>query len=94
MIPKITFGIIILNGESFTRYNLRSLYPFAYQIIVVEGVVGLGWPNAVMQLAKGLLALVTDALLIHGRQRWTTLVRAISVVISRFGYTIGRRNLW
>lgn len=35
--PKITFGIIVLNGEPFTRYNLRSLYPFAHQIIVVEG---------------------------------------------------------
>lgn len=37
--PKITFGIIVLNGEPFTRYCLRSLYPFAHQIIVVEGAV-------------------------------------------------------
>jgi hypothetical protein len=36
-IPKITFGIIVLNGEPFTRYCLRSLYPFAHEIIVVEG---------------------------------------------------------
>jgi len=36
---KITFGIIVLNGEPFTRYNLRALYPFAHQIIVVEGAV-------------------------------------------------------
>jgi len=35
--PRITFGIIVLNGEPFTRYCLRSLYPFAHQIIVVEG---------------------------------------------------------
>lgn len=35
--PRITFGIIVLNGEPFTRYCLRSLYPFAFQIIVVEG---------------------------------------------------------
>lgn len=35
--PKITFGIIVLNGEPFTRYCLRSLYPYAHQIIVVEG---------------------------------------------------------
>ena len=35
--PKITFGIIVLNGEPFTKYCLRSLYPFAYEIIVVEG---------------------------------------------------------
>ena len=36
-IPKITFGIIVLNGEPFTKYCLRSLYPFAHQIVVVEG---------------------------------------------------------
>ena len=35
--PKISFGIIVLNGEPFVRYNLRSLYPFAHEIIVVEG---------------------------------------------------------
>lgn len=36
-VPRITFGMIVLNGEPFIRYNLRSLYPFAHQIIVVEG---------------------------------------------------------
>lgn len=36
-LPRITFGIIVLNGEPFTRYCLRSLYPYAHQIIVVEG---------------------------------------------------------
>jgi hypothetical protein len=35
--PRITFGVIVLNGEPFTRYTLRSLYPFAHQIVVVEG---------------------------------------------------------
>jgi hypothetical protein len=35
--PRVTFGIILLNGEPFTRYCLRALYPFAHQIIVVEG---------------------------------------------------------
>jgi len=37
--PRISFGIIVLNGEPFVRYNLRSLYKFAYEIIVVEGAV-------------------------------------------------------
>ncbi len=37
--PRITFGIIVLNGEPFTRYCLRALYPYAHQIIVVEGAV-------------------------------------------------------
>ena len=36
-LPRITFGIIVLNGEPFLRYNLRALYPFAHEIIVVEG---------------------------------------------------------
>jgi len=35
--PRITFGIIVLNGEPFMRYCLRQLYPHAHQIIVVEG---------------------------------------------------------
>lgn len=35
--PRISFGIIVLNGEPFTKYCLRALYPFAYEIIVVEG---------------------------------------------------------
>jgi glycosyltransferase involved in cell wall biosynthesis len=36
-LPRISFGIIVFNGEPFTRYCLRSLYPFAHEIIVVEG---------------------------------------------------------
>ena len=35
----VTFGMIVLNGEPFLRYNYRALYPFAHQIIVVEGAV-------------------------------------------------------
>lgn len=38
--PKVTFGMIVLNGEPYIRYNLRSLYPFAHEIIVVEGAAG------------------------------------------------------
>jgi len=36
-LPRITFGIIVLNGEPFIRYTLRALYPHAHEIIVVEG---------------------------------------------------------
>ncbi|MGD0167509.1 MAG: methyltransferase domain-containing protein [Gaiellaceae bacterium] len=35
----MTFGINVLNGQPFLLYNLRALYPFAHQIIVVEGAV-------------------------------------------------------
>jgi hypothetical protein len=34
---RITFGMIVLNGEPFVKYNLSAVYPFAHQIIVVEG---------------------------------------------------------
>jgi hypothetical protein len=34
---KISFGIIVFNGEPFVEYNLKSIYPYAYEIIVVEG---------------------------------------------------------
>ena len=47
--PRISFGIIVLNGEPYTRYCLRALYPFAHQIIVVEGGApaarGIATPN-------------------------------------------------
>jgi hypothetical protein len=36
-LPRISFGMIVLNGEPFIRYNLRALYPFAHEIVVVEG---------------------------------------------------------
>jgi len=34
---RISFGMIVLNGLPFLCCNLRSLYPFAHEIIVVEG---------------------------------------------------------
>ena len=37
--PRVSFGLRVFNGEPFLRYNLRALYPFAHQIIVVEGAV-------------------------------------------------------
>lgn len=38
--------MIVLNGEPFIRYNLRALYPFAHQIIVVEGAAPAAAPIA------------------------------------------------
>lgn len=35
--PRVTFGVIVLNGEPFTKHTLRSLYPYAHEIIVAEG---------------------------------------------------------
>ena len=37
MSVNITFGIIVLNGEPFTRYCIRALYPHAHEIIIAEG---------------------------------------------------------
>ena len=35
--PRISFGIIVLNGEPFIEACIRSLWPHAHEIIVVEG---------------------------------------------------------
>ncbi|MFC1960140.1 glycosyltransferase family 2 protein [Chloroflexota bacterium] len=45
-LPRITFGMIVLNGLPFVSYNLRALYPFAHQIIVVEGACLAAKANA------------------------------------------------
>jgi len=34
---RISFGIIVLNGMPFIPYLLRQIYPYAHEIIVVEG---------------------------------------------------------
>lgn len=44
--PRVTFGIIALNAQPLLEYNLRALYPFAHQIIVVEGAVQTAAPLA------------------------------------------------
>ena len=37
MPAKISFGIIVLNGEPFTRYCINALYPHAHEILISEG---------------------------------------------------------
>jgi hypothetical protein len=34
---RVSFGIIVLNGQPFLERNLQAIYPFAHEIIVVEG---------------------------------------------------------
>jgi glycosyltransferase involved in cell wall biosynthesis len=41
---KITFGMIVFNGEHFLKQCLESVYPFAYQILIAEGPVSY-WQN-------------------------------------------------
>lgn len=36
---KISFGMIVINGEPFIKYNLLNLYPHAHEILIVEGAV-------------------------------------------------------
>ncbi len=36
---KISFGMIVINGEPFIKYNLANLYPHAHEILIVEGAV-------------------------------------------------------
>jgi hypothetical protein len=44
--PRLTFGLIVLNGEPFTRYFLRSVYPWAHQILITEGATRFSVLNA------------------------------------------------
>ena len=50
IIPRVTFGIIVLNGEPFIKYCLRQIYPFAHEIIVVEGAY---WASAAIATPDG-----------------------------------------
>src|SRR5690606_423004 len=34
---RISYVMNVLNGEPFITYQLRSIYPFAHQIVIVEG---------------------------------------------------------
>jgi hypothetical protein len=36
---KLTFGIIVLNGDFFLKQVLESIYPHAYKICIAEGAV-------------------------------------------------------
>lgn len=36
---RISFGMIVVNGEPFIRYNLENIYPHAHEILIVEGAV-------------------------------------------------------
>ena len=36
---KITFGIIVLNGDYVLEEALKSIYPYAHQILIAEGPV-------------------------------------------------------
>ena len=55
---RVTFGVIVLNGEPFLRYCLRSLYQFAHEILVVEGAspMAAGIASADGHSADGTLA--------------------------------------
>ncbi len=37
--PKFSFIMIVLNGMPFIEYNLKSVYEFAHEVIIVEGAV-------------------------------------------------------
>ena len=36
---KITFGMIVLNGDQVLKETLASVYPYAHQILIAEGPV-------------------------------------------------------
>lgn len=44
---KLTFGIIVLNGDFFLKQVLDSIYPFAHAICIAEGPVGYWYDKGV-----------------------------------------------
>ena len=38
-VPRFSFVTIVLNGMPFIEHALKAVYPFAHEIIVVEGAV-------------------------------------------------------
>lgn len=52
---KLTFGIIVLNGDFFLKQVLESIYPFAHAICIAEGPVTY-WRN------KGVMFSTDDTL--------------------------------
>jgi hypothetical protein len=46
---KLTFGIIVLNGDFFLRQVLESIYPYAHAICVAEGPVRWWFEQGVQQ---------------------------------------------
>lgn len=55
---KITFGIIVLNGEMFLRQVLESIYPFAHAICIAEGPVGWWVQQGVRGSTDGTIQLI------------------------------------
>lgn len=51
---KITFGIIVLNGDFLLKQVLQSIYPFAHAICIAEGPVNY-WANI-----KGITTSIDD----------------------------------
>ena len=76
--PRISFGIIVLNGEPFTRYCIEQLYPFAHQIIVAEGAcpaaASIAMPDG--HSSDGTLDILRDLQANHDPENKITIVTA------------------
>lgn len=57
---KITFGIIVLNGDFFLKQVLETIYPFAHRICVAEGPVKYWRDKGVMYSTDDTIAILRD----------------------------------
>lgn len=57
---KLTFGIIVLNGDFFLKQVLESIYPFAHAICIAEGPVTYWRNKGVMQSTDDTLTILRD----------------------------------
>jgi hypothetical protein len=57
---KITFGIIVLNGDFFLKQLLESIYPFAHAICIAEGSVSWFFDNGVYGSSDDTLKIIRE----------------------------------
>jgi hypothetical protein len=55
---KLTFGIIVLNGDFFLRQVLETIYPFAHAICIAEGPVSFHFKNGITQSTDDTLSII------------------------------------
>lgn len=57
---KLTFGIIVLNGDFFLKQVLESIYPFAHRICIAEGPVKYWRDKGIMHSTDDTLSIIRD----------------------------------
>lgn len=57
---KITFGLIVLNGDFFLKQVLETIYPYAHKICIAEGPVRYWQDKGVMSSTDDTLSIIKN----------------------------------